>query len=118
MENARKPIKGSKVRGSILTGNHPNRLSVFEDPGPQVRAVVQNSAEAHHAEEIYHIKESVQQDRMTVLENTVKGMISKNSRVALDVKTLADRGMSISLSIYCTLWLMIKSRRQKPISLN
>jgi hypothetical protein len=118
VENARKPIKGSKVRGSILTGNHPNKLSVFEDPGSKLRAVVQNSAVAHHAEETYHMKESVQQDRMTVLENTVKGMISKNSRVSLDVKTLADRGMSIALSIYCTLWLMIKFRRQKPISLN
>jgi hypothetical protein len=118
MENARKPIKGSKVRGSILTGNHPDKLSVFEDPGPHPRAVAQSSTKAYHAEETYHMKESVQQDRMTVLENAVKGMISKNSRVALDVKTLADRGMSISPSIHCTLWLMIKSRRQKPISSN
>lgn len=90
----RKPIKGSKVRGSIFSGNHPNKISVFEDPGPQLKAT-----HPFFPDESQARKDAVQRDRMKELESTVKNLARGNARTALDIKTLADRGGSTVLAI-------------------
>lgn len=85
----RKPIKGSKIRGSIFSGNHPNKISVFEDPGPQPKTTIDSGTKTSHKN-----RDNIENSQFKELEIAVKNLARGNARTLLDIKTLADRGES------------------------